>query len=218
MLSNHPFSTFISSASPVVPFLVGIFVYRKLSIRMKLLWVLFLFTVITEGANLYLSYNSIQNLWLFLVYSIVEFVFLFWIMHSWQQSTTVSYLFLGVVILYVIVVPGIQVLYGPGSFYLQIFTIRSIVLSAAIIYMLLALAVSGTHFTQNHQFWVLISFLLINGGTALLYGISIVVPPAFFTDLYKIVHSGLNTISNLMMAWAFYVCSRYSLLPNYKEV
>ncbi|MBS1271278.1 MAG: hypothetical protein MAGBODY4_00407 [Candidatus Marinimicrobia bacterium] len=198
----------ISSLSSSLPFLAGLFTYRKLTTPMRLLFALFLIAAGTDIVGVYLRSQGIQNIWLFTVYIIVEPAFLLWIISYWYNSLRVkqlSFIGLGLYSLFVI---GCQIIWGPGALYLEINAVRSVLLSIAMLYTMLNLEDIRLSFVRDHRFWVLTAYFVYFTGTAVMYTAGLFTTMEVYGKMYAIAHSGLNIPSNIVIAGAFLLCHR----------
>jgi hypothetical protein len=85
-----PLHVTLSQLSSFAPFLGGLFKFKHLKRDTKILFAFFTVALITEAIVKILAYNKINNLWLFHVFTIVEYSFWVIVFSFWQKEHNVK--------------------------------------------------------------------------------------------------------------------------------
>ena len=82
-----PIHIILSSISALFPFLAGLFVFKNLGKELKLIFTFFSIAVLFDVAFCVMALNQIRNLWLFHIYTLVEFGFwMFYFSYQFNKS------------------------------------------------------------------------------------------------------------------------------------
>ncbi len=80
----------ISGLSSLLPLIIGLHLYRRLNIEMKILTILFTFILIVEILGFYLSFIGINYIWLIHLYTLLEYSLLMLIFSYWQKNNVLK--------------------------------------------------------------------------------------------------------------------------------
>jgi hypothetical protein len=93
---------YASSLSILIPALTAILVFGRLNAEMRILALLFIFAAFIEGLNFLSAANSINNVWLINIYSLIEGSILIFILSSWNKYRLLKQAFNLALIIYVL--------------------------------------------------------------------------------------------------------------------
>ena len=82
MLPIHDYFSLVSS---YIPFVSGLIFYRVLDKNLKILLIFIFVKIITDAVAITLAMHQLNNMWIFHIYTLLEYCFLTYILANWQQ-------------------------------------------------------------------------------------------------------------------------------------
>lgn len=77
---------FTAITSSYIPFFAGCITFRKHTSELRLLFYFIIIGLIVDLILLYIYYNEKSNLWMFHIFTLIEFLFLNFIFYIWHQN------------------------------------------------------------------------------------------------------------------------------------
>lgn len=190
---------YLAWLSDAVPFFVGVYLYRWLSKDMRILLRYFAIVLLVDVILYYTSFIiKINNLWLFHIFTLVEYSFLILVFSSWQKNALLKRnMRLSIPIFAMIWVMAKFFLEGFNeidNFTSSVESVLLVVVSAYTLYDLNKENVVSIY--KEPRFWVAGAVLIYFSGNLLCFAFSNVV-------LVWPIHSVLNIIANLLYTGGF---------------
>lgn len=205
-----PLSVILSVISGLFPLLAGVWVYKKLKRELKLIFIFFIVAFLFEIIFLLTSLNQIRNLWLFHIYTLIEFGF--WGLYFFYQlkSTKFSVLIKWLMVIFLMIWIAAKFL-GEQFTYLNDFT-RPLESTILVVFSAIAIFQLQKDYLfslwKNPRFWINVGVLIYFSGNIFLF--SLVNLVLYDTPDIWIIHSFLNIITNICYAGGL-LCTRLRL-------
>lgn len=197
-------SIVIGSATDLVPFVVGICIWERLSRELKILWIFFLLTVLTDVLVVYLAVNKMTNIWLFSIFTILEYGFLVYVFSCWEGRELVKRALQFSLIIFATIWLCLRLAGIPGAeIYYYGKLVESVVLVALSVHLLYTVNKSGVaSLLKSAHFWFGSGVLLYFAGNVMLFALNIFIETRFISSFW-LIHSGLNIVANLCYTGGF---------------
>ncbi len=164
---SYPILAYVSLFSPVLPILAGIYWLRVINREMK---ILLLFLIIALGIDI-VSGSFIRDysimLGLMHVYILFEFLFVMYIISSWQESPKMKRSFRVLLLLYVLFWLCAKVTFEPlsGVYSLTTSISQVILVPSAGYTLFIVMGIRVQPLFGHQHFWVLLSIMVYYTGT-----------------------------------------------------
>jgi hypothetical protein len=198
---------FCSSYSAAIPLLAALILWRRLDTALRLLGVMFLIATLIEIGCWYLAYQQRSNLWLFHVWTPVEFTLTILAFSFWQKSLTVRRnLRLAIPAFFAILVVN-KIFFEPFSGLDSLSrSISSIVIVGVAAFTFQRMIIEpGDSLLRDSRLWVSSAALIYHAGTLALFTLGRAIMAdnmEMFEAIYDI-HSVINIFTNLLFAGGF---------------
>ena len=197
----------LSIVSGLIPFTVGLYTFRSLSNEMKILVPYFGLALVAEVTLVYIAANHVNNLWLFHIFTIVEYGFFVWVFSTWQNPTLRTILRASIPLFSAWGLVAMFLLKNLQQFNALGRSVASLVLVAVSSLTLFELSKErfGSVFRES-RFWVACATLVYFAGTLVLFALSNVFVLGWNAERARMVFSIniiLSIIANLIFAGGF---------------
>ncbi len=192
---------YVAIISCIIPFIVGLYLYFKLDTAMKFLLLLFGIGLLVDALGYYLySYTKFRDtLWLFHLYTLMEYSLLILIFSYMQKNIKLKRIFL-------VSIPGFVVLWISAKLFFEDFSQSDSYTSSFACVLLVAVSFStlyalGKEYFDNifrdPRFWVGSAVLIYFSGNLLTFALGNIIIDLSFH------HSLMSLISNLFYTGGF---------------
>ncbi|MBD3234487.1 MAG: hypothetical protein GF315_12245 [candidate division Zixibacteria bacterium] len=193
---------YISMISTVIPLVVALFLFKKLSIEMKLFLGYFAITIVVDSISLYLIMTKGSVFWMHHYFTLFEYftfasLFLYW--HKRRWGKLVSALSMPIFTIFWIV----SKIYfeQPDDFdYLTSTTESVFLIAISIFYFLESAEYAYPRISKRYSFWVTSGVLIYFSSNFLTFIFANVAEFWFF-------HHVINFFTNMLFVYAFYLCA-----------
>jgi hypothetical protein len=170
---HYPILAFVALFSTAIPILAGIYRLGSIDRAMKILIVYLIFAFSIDIVTMWLIKGYWVNLGLMHIYFIIEFLFVMYVISSWQESQKMKRLFRVLLLLYVMFWFCAKCTFEPfDGLYSLTASISQVILALSAGYMLFIVIGNRVQPLFSHQqFWVLLSFVLFYAGTLTFYAL-----------------------------------------------
>lgn len=199
--------SFCSSWSAAIPLLAALVLWRRLDLPMRLLGALFLIAILIEAGCWYLAFRSTSNLWLFHVWTAIEYSLTILIFSFWQREPGIRRLLrLSIPAFFIMLVTNkifFEPFHGLDSISRSISSII-IVLVAAMTFQRMLIE-PGESLLRDSRFWISSAALIYHAGTLTIFTLGRVMMADdmnVFEAIYA-VHGVINILANLLFAGGF---------------
>jgi len=193
-----------SSWSAVIPLVAALVLWRRLDLPMRLLGVLFLAAVLIEAGCWYLAYQGASNLWLFHIWTAIEYTLTILIFSFWQKRPrTRRLLRLSIPLFYAALVINkcfVESFDGLDSISRSISSF--VIIGVAAMTFKRMLIEPGDSLLRDSRFWISTAALIYHAGTLTLFTMGRVMMANdmnLFETIYD-VHCVINSLTNLLFA------------------
>jgi hypothetical protein len=197
-----PLLDIVSGISWAVPFAVGVFALRRLQTGTRVLLGYFLLLGLVEAIGLYLALNKISNLWLFHVFTPLEYGFLTLVFSCWQKKPLLRLLLrLSIPLFALICLLNKLYLEDVSRFDNFTATLESAALILISVYTLFDLyRETASALFRDPRFWIAVAVLVYFSGN---------LPVFAFANIITLwsMHHFLNITSNILFTGGF-LCHR----------
>ena len=168
-MNPYPLLAYIELFSPVLPIGVGI---SKIKVLHCGMYILLFYMIFTFAADIYLIWfvRGYQfALGLHHAYYLIEYIFIISIVTVWQESRRIKKLFQVLMLFYVIFWIIAKVTFEPlNGLYSVTASASQVLLTLCAGYTLfIVIGNRAQSLTQDHRFWILLSFVIYYAGTLL---------------------------------------------------
>ncbi len=198
--------TFIGSSTDLIPFLFGLFSYRKLGKDMKLFLLYFFLILPMDIRILYLGYHHLPNLIELNLFIVIEYALLMAVLSYWQPKKRLRSILQVSILLFLVAWVGLKVSGWPlldlFFYFKTIEAVFIVIVATNVLYRL--------NFDERivllsrYSFWISAGFLIYFSMSVLLFVLAAglkIHPPYYF-------HVVLNIVANLFYAGGFYCLKR----------
>ncbi len=197
-----PLLGYVASVAVILPSLVALSLYRRLSSDLKPLFVLFGIHAAIMVAQFVLARQRINNIWTSHWYYLIEVVMLLWIYSLWSRSQKVHFIFMTLSVCYTLFWVAAKFLFEEFTVNgLYTPTVSRVILIGATLYVLGFLAsTSEGPLYREPKFWFAAGFLALLAGGLMFYAfrtIFLSYSPDSINMLWSI-HWSMTIISNLL--------------------
>ncbi len=206
-MNHYPIFAYVSLFSPVLPILVGIYWLRVINREMK---ILVLFLIIALGIDI-ISAMFIRDysvmLSLMHIYILIEFLFVMYIISSWQESEKMKMLFRVLLLLYVLFWFCAKFTFEPfNGLYSLTASVSQVILALSAGYTLFMVIGNRMQPLINQQrFWVFLSFVIYNTGTLTFIALQGILVHYSISDLFIAgsINWSLKILFNILFTVGF---------------
>lgn len=196
------FVSFVSALSILIPLTIGALNYKYLTRELKILGLFFVFGAAIDSLSWYYSFVGVPNLWLFHLYTLVEFSVLMYVMSLWMgeglQRRLLQLSVLCFSILWLISKVTFESIQRFDSFTASF---SNLLLVLAGVYLIQQFSVGLFRTTLvNPKFWICASILLY-------YSVNLVLIAVGNLVYVRWLQSVINVLANILYAIGF-ACSR----------
>jgi len=196
----------LSMFSSIIPLIAGIVVYRCLTKPLKILLILFVVGAVVELIGYYFLIKQTQSVWVFHVYTLLEFSLLVLVFSYWQKGRIRKWLRFSIGVFFLMWLAAKFSIEGVDEWDSYTGTFEGVFLIAVS---------AGTFFNligenlesllYDSRFWVASAVLIYFSGTLLTFALSNTIAGSADYNLFKLTlfHPILNIISNLCYAGGF---------------
>ena len=189
---------YISAASCVIPLSIGVLRYHRLRLEMRLLLLLFASMALVEALSFYQAYNYRGTIWLFHLYTPVEYSLLALVFSFWQKRAFLRKMLLYSIPLFVLICVGSELFLATSNNF-DNFTasLESVLLVAISSFTLLGINLEdGGNILGDPRFWVGTAVLIYFAGNLMIFGLSEEIT-------FWWTHNSLNISANLLFSGGF---------------
>ena len=196
-----PLLVIISATSWAIPFLAGVLAFKRLGPETRILVSYFALLGLVDVFGVYLALNKINNIWLFHLFTPLEYGFLVMVFSYWQRRSLLR-LLLRVSIPLFVLICIVSKLFVEDLVSFDSFTssLESWALILISIYTLLALhRDKSSPILGMPRFWIAAAVLIYFSGN---------IPIFAFANIAAVwpINHVLNIISNMLFAGGFLCC------------
>lgn len=198
-----PIEQIVTVISGLIPLVVGAILYRYLVKEMKILLLYFPTAIAVDSMGIILALKSINNLWLFNIFTVAEYSFFVFVFSFWQKKELKKKFQFSIPLFFVIWLT-IQIVLGTVNRlnYLSM-TIEGILLSAIALYTLYNLSLKTEKLIyKDRQFWVAFGVITYFMGNLVLFSLGYLIETQFMDSAW-IIHSLLNIAANIFYTGGF---------------
>lgn len=182
----------------VIATIAGIYLLAKY--KLKYLLTFFLISLIAESIGFYLSNEKRNNVLIFNLYSVFQFIYILNIYTKFHQEKILKSLLITIPLICLINIFFIQ---GPKTFHTYSFMLGALIIIAVSIFHLWSLFNLGKvdNILKNSSFWFAIGFLLYFTGSLSIIGVFnyIATLPKYFINLSRNLLVSVNTITYILL-------------------
>lgn len=184
--------------------MIGLYVRRFLSTELKILLLYFVLALVADFIAAYLSSQGINNLWVFHIFTIVEYGFLTIILSMWQKNAVLKrVLQLTVPVFTLLGIVAIAFLEDTTQFNNFSNPIAQLLLISASAITLFELHNEGPQSVfGDPRFWIGSGILVYNASTLVIFSLSNLLSMELLIVVFTF-HTFMNFITNLTYAGAF---------------
>lgn len=199
----------LSTTSILIPFVIGIFFYRKLGKDLKIFLLLLAISVIVEAIVDYFAFLKINNLWLFNIYFLIDYSFFMIVFSLWQDNRKIkNTLRISIPVFFIIWLIFLFILGGFLKFNYVARYIECIIFTIVSLYTLYKIGLDGDILVyKDYRFWISLGVLIYFAGNIFIYALGFLMDSEFMDSAW-IIHNSLNITHNLCFAGGF-LCLRY---------
>jgi hypothetical protein len=167
---HYPTLVFVALFSTVIPILAGIYRLGSIDRAMKILIVYLIIAFSIDIVTMWLIKGYWVNLGLMHIYFIIEFLFVMYVISSWQDSPKIKRLFQVLLLLYVLFWLCAKFTFEPlNGLYSFTASASQVLLTLGAGYTLFVVIGNRVQPLMNHQrFWILLSFVIYYAGTLMI--------------------------------------------------
>ncbi|MBS4029206.1 MAG: hypothetical protein KGZ58_11315 [Ignavibacteriales bacterium] len=205
-----PTLAYIEGTTTIAMALVAVLRYNTLQKDMRILSVFFVLGVANQAAQLYLSFQGIQNLYLFHFYTLAEYILLMSVLSLWQKNEILKTILQYSIPIYTIVWLSAKMsLENPTLFDNFTSSLSSLIFIAVSAYTLLGVVdeAGENSVFRDPRFWILSAMLLYYSGGLVFFAMSNAIlfyakPEIIFAWS---LHWGIGIMANLLYT-SGYLC------------
>jgi hypothetical protein len=200
-----PVEEFVTVISNLIPFVVGLILYRYLVKELKILLIYFLTAISVDIIGIFLALNSVNNLWLFNIFTVAEYSFFIIIFSFWQKKE-LKRKFQFSIPLFFLIWLIIQIIIGTfKKLNYPSMTIEGIVLATIAFYTLYNLSLDTKKLIyKDKRFWIAFGVITYFTGNLLLFSFGYLIETDFMDSAW-LIHSALNITANIFYTGG-YLC------------
>jgi hypothetical protein len=200
-----PVEEFVTVISNLIPFVVGLILYRYLVKELKILLIYFLTAISVDIIGIFLALNSVNNLWLFNIFTVAEYSFFIIIFSFWQKKE-LKRKFQFSIPLFFLIWLIIQIIIGTfNKLNYPSMTIEGIVLATIAFYTLYNLSLDTKKLIyKDKRFWIAFGVITYFTGNLLLFSFGYLIETDFMDSAW-LIHSALNITANIFYTGG-YLC------------
>ena len=203
----------VSSYSAILPLGLGVFKWKHLSFKLKILSAYLLLSLLTDIVTLQLAINSINNLSLLYVFTVLEFSLFSTIYHKIYRSLRLKRIIIIIAMFFLGLVIVNLYKEGIGSYATAPRTVESIIFTTySIIYFYQILSGSFVFKVEKDaMFWFNGSILVYFAGLLLFFSLSSYILEHASIDMQRILFTTpaiLNIVQKLLFTIAIWVSQR----------
>lgn len=200
-----------SQLAPLIPLAVALVHFRFLDRALKLIALMIFLSACTEALGEYVVSGGASNLWIFHIWTPLEFTLIILAFACWQRSGRVRGLLYRAIPLFLLVMVVNKIFFEPLTSLDSISrSIGSTILVGVAVFTFQRIIIEpGDSLTRDPRFWVASAVLIYHAGTLTLFTLARLMlsdNPATFGTVYS-VHTVINIFTNLLYAAAF-LCAR----------
>lgn len=197
----------VSVASCLIPLFAALYVYQKLTSVLKIFLLLLVLVAVTEASGFILSYEGVRYLWIYHIYTLVEYSLFVLIFLFWQKEPRVRKI-LGFSI------PGFFVIWLIAKFSVERWgemdnftsSLEAVILIGVAAYTLINLTQEKMNsLIADPRFWITMGVLIYFTGNIVTFALGNVLLSLLQKGDQVIwpLHSILNIVANLFYAGGF---------------
>lgn len=193
----------LSALSVLIPATAGIYFFRSASRDMQFLAVFIILSLISSLTVTILAIYEINNLWLFHIFTPIEYGFLICVFSFWQRSQLIKKILIWSIVVFFFIWIGAKLLQIEqfDHFYHPTRSLSTIIMTIVSVFTLITINIEEEDLIyKDYRFWVILGVLVSFTGTAIVFNLSDL-------DLIKsiwTIHSILNITGNICFACAFF--------------
>ncbi len=192
-----PIYDYFSIISSYIPFITGIIFFRALDKNLKILFIFIIVKILTDATATILALHQLNNMWVFHIYTLLEYFFLTYILANWQQVKLSKIILLTSIFVFAMI-------WIISKFTIEKFLLFDNYTSALCSTLLTGLSLltlfqimqdNLTGIFHDHRFWVSFAILMYSAGNFFTFALA--------TIYLWSPHNMINILSNLCYAGGF---------------
>ena len=207
-----PHLAYVALLSSLVVVIVGVWRYKLLRSEMKILFIFFGFVFIINALSAYFALQGTNNLWLFHIYTLLEYSALMLVFSYWQKTEkstlTLRLAIAAFFVAWLIAKSFLENLQQSDSFSSSLASVLLIGVSS---YMLFVLFQQNSFsLVRDFRFWVLSAVLIDHASRVILFALDNIVLHLPIADVIKLwsFHWLITIIANFLYSGSF-LCRQY---------
>ncbi len=186
---------FISSLSGLVPVIVGLIIWRSITVEMRILLVYFVLTCLVDSFLIHQAYYAKTNVWLIRYFTPLEYGIFALVFSYWQNKSRDRKLLRASIPGFIIYFGCVEAFFDiPGNFDSYTASLEGLFLIGISAYTMVNLNTKGIYQPlRDPRFWICSAVLIYFSGNLILFSWSKVI-------MVWWIHNVLNIISNLIFA------------------
>lgn len=198
----------VTFSSGVLVVIAGFWGYKRLSLEFKLLLLFFVYAVLSNLIIISTARSNLNNLWLFHLYTLFEFIILLWVISFWVQSIRLRQaLRLGGIAFFGFWIVSKMTFESLNNYDTVTATVAHIVFIPVALYALYRISLAGSNnLLKDPRFWICVAVLIYSTGNIfwLSLGNEIVSWPKEQMLTAWGIHWMLDILANLFFAGGFW--------------